>query len=372
MVTLWIVCACAAIIAYTYVGYPAIIALLANARPRASHAQGPSFPTVTVCVAAHNAGPVVAAKIESLLAQSYPPDKLDILILSDGSTDGTDDIICHYAARTPRVRMLRAPIRRGKPNAISRLVNAARGEILVMTDVRQKIVPLAVASLVTCLSDPEVGCAAGDLAMSGATGAGGYWRYERWIRRQESKFRSLIGVSGALYAVRKADFPSIPHDIILDDVWIPMRIRMTGKRVVLCAQAVAEDRAQIDAIEHQRKTRTLAGNYQLFGRMPGLLLPFINPSWFETISHRLCRLLCPWALVAMAIASVLGVVSASSQPEVWFFGIALMAQIPAYLLAALGPKAGRAAKLARTFVILNSAVILGLWRYLRRAQRITW
>lgn len=361
--------ACAALVVYTYVGYPLIIAILARLRPRTVHESSAILPTVTVCVAAHNAGAVIAAKIESLLAQSYPPDKLDILVLSDGSTDGTDEIVLRYTGRTPRVRLLRAPIRRGKPNALMRMVCEARGEILVMTDVRQRVAPLAVHALVTCLADPKVGCAAGVLTMNGTTGASAYWRYERWIRRHESRFRSLIGVSGALYAIRKADFPAIDPDIILDDVWIPMRIRFSKKRVVLCEQALAEDRALADAAEHGRKIRTLAGNYQLLCRMPALLVPILNPSWFETVSHRLCRLLCPWALLAMAAISVIGAASAT---ESWPFGAALAVQVPAYALAVLGPKGGRAAKLARTFVVLNAAAILGLWRYLRKTQHITW
>jgi cellulose synthase/poly-beta-1,6-N-acetylglucosamine synthase-like glycosyltransferase len=241
----------------------------------------------------------------------------------------------------------------------------ANGEILVLTDARQPLSPGAVRALVAPLADPTVGAVAGDLAMTGATGAGAYWRYEKWIRDAEARFRGTVGVSGALWAVRRADLPELPDDVILDDVWLPMAIRLRGLRVVAAPDAVAHDEALPDGRELRRKVRTLAGNYQLFARQPRLLDPFANPVWLETVSHKALRLLCPWALLALAVAT------ASAWPASWAAALGV-AQLMGFGAAALGARAGRVGTLCRTFVVMNAAALLGLWGWATGRQRVAW
>src|SRR6185503_16153548 len=150
---------------------------------------------------------------------------------------------------------------------------------------------------------PRVACVSGNLVLRGAGGAGAYWRYENWIRDKEARFRGMVGVTGPIYAIRRADMAELPRGIILDDMWVPMRLRLAGRRIVFAREAVALDDAFADAREYGRKVRTLAGNYQLFALLPRLLVPFANPSWFETFSHKLLRLVCPWALLVLLAAS---------------------------------------------------------------------
>jgi hypothetical protein len=152
-----------------------------------------------------------------------------------------------------------------------------------------------------------------------------------------------------------------------------MQLRLRRARVLLAENAIARDQAFADEREFGRKARTLAGNYQLFWRMPRLLLPFVNPSWFETMSHKIARLLCPWFLLVLLVACAVGATGRGTggleqHALCWL----LLAQSAFYLLAALGSRAGRAGTLARTFVVLNVAAVVGLWRFIRGRQKVTW
>jgi cellulose synthase/poly-beta-1,6-N-acetylglucosamine synthase-like glycosyltransferase len=249
----------------------------------------------------------------------------------------------------------------------------ATGEVLVITDARQPLDPAALRALLSLLAAPEVGCVTGNLVLDGAEGSGVYWRYENWIRKQESRFGSLVGMTGPLSALRRCDLGPLPVDLVLDDLWIPMQLRLRGVRVLLAEDAIARDRAFADEREFGRKARTLAGNYQLFSRMPRLLLPFVNPSWFETVSHKISRLLCPWAMLALLLTSAGGAAGPMSQglPRVVMRWL-LLAQVVFYAMAALGARAGRIGVLARTFVVLNAAAVAGLWRFVAGRQKITW
>jgi cellulose synthase/poly-beta-1,6-N-acetylglucosamine synthase-like glycosyltransferase len=241
-----------------------------------------------------------------------------------------------------------------------------------MTDIRQPLSKDAVRRLVQELADPEIGCASGELGLTGDSGAGFYWKYESLIRRGESRFRSLVGVTGALYVIRKADLTELPENLVLDDMWTPMHQRLQGKRVVLVPGAIAYDEAFEDPRELPRKVRTLAGNYQLFALMPRLLVPFVNPSWFETISHKVLRLLCPWALLALFTSSLVLLFCPPTHLPRSGLAALVGAQMFFYLLALLGQRAGRIGRIARTFVVLNAAAILGLFRYLKNPRQIPW
>jgi hypothetical protein len=200
-----------------------------------------------------------------------------------------------------------------------------------------------------------------------------YWKYEKRIREAEGKYRGLVGVSGSIYVVRRIDFKPLPVDTILDDMWVPMVLRLSGRLILFAREAVAWDKAGDDEREFSRKVRTLAGNYQLFARMPNLLCPFVNPSWFETFSHKVLRLLCPFAFFILAVSTGLGLISESAtSPWKAVLYVFAAAQGFFYLGALAGGRAGRLAALARTFVVLNAAAIVGLWRWVTNRQKITW
>ncbi len=359
---------------YTYVGYPLLIGLLARVFPWRPRPVPGWEPTVSICVAARNCEAFIDAKLDSLAALDYPADKIEILVYSDASNDGTDAIVTAWAAKDRRVHLFRGEARLGKPSGLNRMRERATGEVLVITDARQPLDRAALRALLGLLAVPQVGCVTGNLVLAGSAASGVYWRYENWIRKQESRFGSVTGMTGPLSALRRCDLGPLPADLILDDVWIPMQLRLRRARVLLAEDAIARDQAFSDEREFSRKARTLAGNYQLFWRMPRLLAPVLNPSWFETISHKISRLLCPWLLLALVLASSIGVMGVGN-PE----GLArqalwavLAAQMALYALAALGSHAGRLGAVARTFVVLNAAAVVGLWRFIAGRQKVTW
>jgi poly-beta-1,6-N-acetyl-D-glucosamine synthase len=364
----------AALIAYTYLGYPIAIGLLARLFPRrASAATGGEPPLVTVCLPVYNGAAYLPAKIESLLAQDVPGDGLEILIYCDGCADDSVAIARALAAAPEargRIHVLAEPQRRGKPAALNALAARAQGSLLLLNDVRQPFSPNAVRALAATLEDASVGCATGNLVLAGGAASGVYWRYENWIRRQESRFRGVAGMSGSIAMMRRADYQPLPEDVILDDVWIPMRLGLGGRRVAFVAEAEAYDTAFEDDHEFRRKVRTLAGNYQLFARMPALLVPTANPFWFETVSHKVLRLVAPWLLVLLGGASLAGARSPSAAAPLMAALVA--AQLAFYALALAGRRLGRLGGVARTFVVMNLAAIVGLGRYLTGRQRVTW
>ena len=326
------------LIAYVYVGYPLLLALWARLRPRpvrhAGFADG-AWPALSIIVAARNEAERLPARVENLLALDYEGER-EIIVVSDGSTDGTAATLRRYAGQ---VRLIELP-RGGKPAALNAGVAAARGEILVFADARQHFAPDALRALVENFADPAVGGATGELILdceSGdgdstiGEGVGAYWKYEKWLRRKESAVRSVLGATGAIYALRRQLWQPLPHDTLLDDVLAPMRAVLAGWRIVMEEGAIAFDRAAPDAAtEARRKRRTLAGNYQILGQEPRLLLPLVNPVWLQFVSHKVGRLLVPWALVAALVSS------AFLAPTAWIYALAFAAQGAFYGLAVIG------------------------------------
>lgn len=358
------------LLAYTYVGYPVVVAALSRIAPMKVD-RDPSYePKVSVLIPVYNAKRYVRPKLESLLAQAYPKDKLEIIVYSDASTDGSDEEVLAFADRG--VRLVRGEERRGKPTALNVMRKIANGDVFVLTDIRQTLSANAVRSLVSVLADPTVGCVSGNLELVGGTGAGAYWRYENFIRSCEARFRGMVGVTGPLYAIRKEDLGEVPTNVILDDMWIPFQLRLQGKKLVFEKDAVALDDAFDDDREKGRKIRTLAGNFQLYAMVPDIMNPLANPSFFETFSHKLLRLAGPALMAGAAAGTVHGLLtekSLTTRGALW--GLAA-GQVGFAALAALGPRAGKLGQLARTFVVLNEAAVLGFMRFVRDSQEVTW
>jgi cellulose synthase/poly-beta-1,6-N-acetylglucosamine synthase-like glycosyltransferase len=358
------------LLAYTYVGYPAVVAALSRLRPLDVERDDAFTPQVSVLIPVYNARSYVRAKLESLLAQTYPKDRLEIIVYSDGSTDGSDDEVATFADRG--VVLIRATERHGKPTALNEMRKIARGEVYVLTDIRQVLSTNAVRELVSHLADERVGCVSGNLELVGGTGAGAYWRYENFIRSCEARYRGMVGVTGPLYAMRASDLPEVPRDVILDDMWIPLRLRLRGKRLLFAKDAVALDDAFEDDREKGRKVRTLAGNFQLFSMVPKLLSPFANPSFFETVSHKALRLAGPVLMAGALGGTLLGLGTTKSRTERKVLRVLLVGQGLFGLLALAGKRAGKMGQLARTFVVLNSAAVEGFVRFARQKQEVTW
>jgi cellulose synthase/poly-beta-1,6-N-acetylglucosamine synthase-like glycosyltransferase len=321
-----------AVTLYVYVGYPTLLAVWARLAPKPVR-RSPVTPAISIIIAARNEAASLQARIENLLASDYPPELMQIIVVSDGSTDPTEDILAFYKGEVDAVLLPPG----GKACALNAGVAVATHDVLVFTDARQTFAPDALRALVAPLADPQVGGVSGELVLdveSGeghstiGEGVGAYWKYEKWLRKQESLVGSTLGSTGAIHALRRELWRPLPAETILDDVLAPMQVVLSGARVVFEGAARAYDRAAPEAAaEFQRKTRTLAGNYQILRLQPRLLLPFVNPVWLQFVSHKLGRLLVPYALLLLLLCSAAlawhhAIYAVAFAGQVVFYGLA--------------------------------------------------
>jgi cellulose synthase/poly-beta-1,6-N-acetylglucosamine synthase-like glycosyltransferase len=357
MLAIAIFVASSAAMVYVVAGYPLLLARAAR-RGRPIR-RAPMFPSISIVVPVYNGELYLDEKIRSILALDYPPEKMDILVVSDGSTDRTEAIARGFAVSG--VRLLALP-RGGKPAALNAAIPQARGEILVLTDVRQPLAPDSVRLLLESFADPAVGAVSGELIVGSGTSSdaddiGLYWRFETWIRDRLSTVDSMFGATGPFYAIRRELAAPIPPDILLDDMYLPLGAFFRGYRLVVDRRARAYDIPTGLKTEFQRKVRTLAGNYQILTAFPALLGPR-NRMWLHFISYKVARLLLPWLLIALAASSF-------GLPDPWRI-LALSAQALFYAMAAIdsavpaGTPLKRISSPARTFVTMMVAAIRGL------------
>jgi cellulose synthase/poly-beta-1,6-N-acetylglucosamine synthase-like glycosyltransferase len=369
----WVFWIAAAGIGYAYAGYAGWLWLRSRWAPRPVR-RGFVEPAVSAVMVVRNEEAVIARKVENLLTLDYPLEKMQVVVVSDGSTDRTAAILKEFDANS-RVRTFLKPESEGKALGLNDAIKLANGEILLFTDARQTIEPAALRLLVENFADPAVGCVSGELMLgdpsSGETekGMGLYWRIEKKIREMESASGSVAGATGALYCARRDLLEPLPGGTILDDVLLPMQVLRKGGRVVFDSRAHAWDSPDLgESREFSRKVRTLSGNYQLL-RLAPWLLSSRNPIRFEFISHKLSRLIVPFELVALLIASFF-------LPQPWY-RTALVAQLAFYvlsLLAIVGINTGplsRVADAARTFVVLNSAAFIAFVNFVT-GRKAVW
>ncbi|MEO8737513.1 MAG: glycosyltransferase family 2 protein [Edaphobacter sp.] len=348
---------------YTYFGYAICLWLYARLRPRPI-VKGVIAPSVSIVIAAHNEEASLTAKIENLRILDYPKNLLQIVIASDGSTDRTAIILGEHA---PFILSVILDKPNGKAYALNAAVKHATGEILVFLDIRQSVAPNAISELVSCFADPEVGAASGELLLESSSGApstdalGIYWKIEKAVRRLESASGSVVGVTGAIYAIRRELYTEIPAGTILDDVFVPMNVVRMNKRVVFQPSAIARDQLFSEkGKEFSRKVRTLTGNYQLL-RIAPWLLSSENPLLLRFISHKLMRLAVPLLLVLMLISSAV-IYSPFYRAVFWL-------QVLFYLLAACGTlnlatRKFKPVAVASTFVMLNAAAAIAFYNFI--------
>ncbi len=363
----------AGLVVYAYVGYPLLLVVLTRlrgSRPPRRHRLAPS---VSVVMAAHNEEAAVARRLREFSAM-FAASGLDgeIIVVSDGSTDGTAGRARAFTGAN--VRVLELPEKSGKAAALSAGCAAAANDILVFADLRQTWDPAALELLLENFADPAVGAVSGNLVVDSGpgvlAGVGLYWRYEKWLRKKESRLHSTVGVTGAVSAVRRSLFRPVPPGTLLDDVYWPLCVVLQGARVVHDERALAFDRLPDRARdEFRRKVRTLSGNFQLLTRLPAALLPWRNPVWFQFVSHKLLRLVVPWALLALLAINLF-------LPGL-LYGMLLAAQAGGYLVGLLGlwRPVGRRLRLASagaSFLVLNAAAWLAFWVWVSGRAGRSW
>lgn len=369
----WIFAVCFLFVCYTYAGYPLLLWTLGCLKRRKDEPgeEPSSLPVVTVVVAAHNEEANIGARIENILQCDYPRDRLGIVVACDGCTDRTASIARGYGG----VLVLDLP-RQGKAGALNEGVRAASGEVLVFTDARQRFAPDALRQLVRRLYYPGIGAVGGELVLIDHEGApqamGAYWAYEKLVRKLEAMVASPLQCSGAIYAIRREHFVPMPAGLVLDDMWVPLHVVRKGYRIAFEPSAKAYDVVTPSyRREFKRKVRTLAGNYQLIWMAPWLLVPGVNPLWWQFISHKVFRLLVSYALLGMYAASWAMV----DKP----YGAALVvAQTAYYLLGAVAwivpslARRFRLAGLAGSFLSLNAAAAVAPLAFVQNRGQVRW
>lgn len=344
---------------YIVAGYPILLALFKARRAPAVKKDLSYRPTVSVVMAVHNGESQLRQKFETLLAQDYPRDLVQIVVVSDGSTDATESIAEEHASHG--VILVRAH-KGGKAAALNRGFEKATGEIVFFTDVRQPLDPGAIRHLAANFADPSIGAVTGEMKLvRGDSGEQAdmdlYWRYEVWARARHSEIYSMFVTTGCVYAMRRSLAGPIPPDTLTDDLVLPLRAYFAGYRVVFDPAAIAYDRPAIAGTELRRRFRTLAGLWQTVVRHPRIFAP--HPMRWHFLSHKVARLALPWALIAMPAAAL-------AMPDSWF-RTAILAASAAFaglaLMNSLVPARWPLKRLsspARTFLAMNLASLVSV------------
>ena len=348
-------------IAWTHVGYPAAAGIAALIRPRPVRKTPTAEPSVSLIVAAHDEEPVIERRLYNLLALDYPKEKLEIVVASDASADRTDELVEGIGALDSRVRLVRCP-RGGKVAAQNRAVRETSGEVVAFSDANATWADDALRKLVANLDDPDVAYVCGQLTLAAPDGAnqeGLYWRYEMWLREQESMLGSVTGGNGSIYALKRADYvevdPRFGHDLAF-----PYLMVQRGRRAVYEPEARAfEKPTPSNETEYRRKVRmfehcwliTLHGS--MLRRLPrGYLV--------EILSHRLLR------YGSGALHLVLLATSVALVDEGYAYRIVFAGQLALLTLAAAG------LPIARYYTLVTWATVVALWNFLRRGVPATW
>lgn len=376
---------CLFLVAYVYALYPLIVFALSSlvqmARDfryvlsrrdrRADAARDSGLPAVSVIVAVYNEERIIGERIANCLSVDYPSDSMEILIVSDGSTDRTNEIVAGHSA--DGVRLIALQERNGKAFALNRAIPQAKGEILLLTDSNTMYEGDAVLKLVRHFRHADIGGVCGELRVKpfddSTVEESLYWKFENLLKLMESRLDMTLGANGGIYAIRKEAFLPIPDGTIVDDFVIFLNVRRRGFRTLFDPEAVAYERSAPSLVdEYQRKVRIGAGDLQSIRLTGGFLDPRSGPVSFSFWSHKLLRWSVPFFLIGL-LASNIALAS-----DGLFFASFLGAQVLMYVLFVLGFvfKDSVFFKLPHYFISMNMALLHGFVRYLRGAQTGTW
>jgi len=362
---------------YVYLGYPMIISLLALFKPKRKVQDIPDaeLPFVSLIIAAYNEELHIERKLKNCLGLDYPQDRLEIIIGSDASVDGTNAIVQKYVSE--RVRFFPHQIRRGKMAVVNDGVLQAKGTICVFTDVSELFDKDAIKKLVRNFRNQTIGAVTGNHiynpSPSGiAKGVRLYWRYQRWMQQMESKVATIMSCDGTIYACRRNLYVPPPTGTINDDKAVPWKILETGRRIILEPAAVARGDSLSDTGSFFRqKVRGQAGMYQLFFMFRRLFLPTQPLLWFIFISHAVGPVMVPWFMVMLLISNCWLI----GQP---IYNFLFLLQTILYGSAVIGMimQCYRIyipfLNVPYIFTVSNIASIVGFWAFLFKTQKATW
>lgn len=356
---------------YAYALYPLALVLLSLGRKlpaTVADQADETLPAGTLLIAALDEEAIIAEKIENSLRLDYPRDKLRVVVVSDGSTDRTDEIVRRYEPRG--VTLFRVEPRLGKSLARNRAAEAATGDVLVMSDANAMYEPDAIRKLMRHFADPSVGAVCGELRLMRERGRENlYWRYEKWIKRLEDRFRSIIGANGSIYAIRRSLYVPLPAEVD-DDFLEPLRASLAGHGVRYEPEAVSVERdieSRNVVREFSAKRRTVLRGIQSLHYLSKVANPFRNPALaFELVSHKIFKWLVPFFLVGVLAANAFCL----DRPV---FVAAFAVQLFLYACAVAGITTGRRIfYIPAFFVLTNAAAFAGVIAFLAGKRSKTW
>ncbi len=378
-----------ALLVYAYAGYAlllfGIVKLKRLIQKKKENAVTEDYePTVCLFVTAYNEKDFVRQKVENSLSLDYPKEKMQFLWVTDGSDDGTPDLLKAW----PEIEVHHLPERRGKMHAMNRGVKFVKSEIIVFSDTNTILGNRSIREIVACFADKKVGCVAGEKrivekqsdAAAGA-GEGIYWKYESWVKKLDAELNSAVGAVGELFAIRTELFQEVEPDTLLDDFIISLRIAAKGYRIAYSPEAYAEEAASLNlAEEKKRKVRIAAGGVQTVIRLKHLLNPFKYGilSW-QYFSHKVLRwTLAPLSLFLILVFNILIVWQNQSWMQPSFYTLFLYVQLFLYFLALVGwyfenkKLHFKILFVPYYFVFVNLNAIRGMIRYFKGKQSVTW
>ncbi len=356
---------------YAYIGYPLVLLLL-RLVIRHDVRKAPIQPSISLLIPAYNEDDVIARKIENSLALDYPANLLEIVVASDGSKDRTAET-AQKLADGSRVRVLAFTENRGKIATLNASVPQLRGEIVVFSDAPAMLFPNSVRLLIENFADPAVGAVSGlyKIVKADEVDVGKsedlYWKYETFLKIQESQIASTLGGHGHLHAIRKDLYPYPPPGTINDDYIIPVSVLAKGYRAVYEPAAVVYEEAH-EMTGFGRRIRIMAGNIQQMREIKGLLHPLRPLALFFFLSHKVSRLVVPFAMLVALIANLFLLGSS-------FYFAVFCAQLVFYLLAALGavwPLRPKILMLPFYFSMINAATFFGFYHALTQRRGMAW
>lgn len=363
---------------YSYLGYPVLLYIFSfNRKGKTGYSNGDE-PAVSMIIAAYNEEKVIALKLQNTFALDYPSSKLQVIVAAYGSTDATATI----AASFDHVLVLHEYERRGKAAAINKAIQHAVNPIVVLTDANTVLSTQTLKQLIAPFADGQTGAVAGEkkvISVDGAavSGEGLYWKYESWLKQQETKFYTVVGAAGELFALRKELFVPVPEQTITDDFFISINVNFQYKKVLYAANAVSTETASPSlADEWKRKVRIAAGGIQSLSLLPKALNPFLYPLLaFQFFSHRVLRwVFCAPAFFFLFLSNVVLVLTNTGEIFVWI----LILQVLFYIFALTGWQLARNNRSFFLFnipfyiVFMHAAMLAGIVRYANGQQSVLW
>ncbi|MBC7878297.1 MAG: glycosyltransferase family 2 protein [Anaerolineales bacterium] len=366
----------ASVILYCYIGFPLLLAIRSLFIPRTKIKKQPAFfPKISVIIAAYNEVDSITKKIENVLESDYPHDQLEIIVASDGSTDGTNNLVANFTV--PQVRLLSLP-RAGKNSAINEAVKTAEGEILIFTDADSLLTPDSLKHIISAFSDPHIGGVAGDYRYASQNikqeGERAYWNYDRLLKRLQSINGNVSGAAGSLYAIRRSLFKPVPK-AVTDDFFSAMQVVSSRHQLVFEPRAIAYGHiASSQHVEFRRKVRIITRGLHGVWLMRHLLNPFSYGFFaIQLFTHKLLRRLMAIPLILLAISAPMlwnagWLYQVATIFQVVFHGIALSG----FVLQNTNIGQTKFFNMPYHFDLIYYASLIALFNTLRGNQYTTW